>query len=468
VVEAAGGRGPAASQARTVLAAMLAPTREDEAAELVAQVLAESPSETDALEVRAALALQRGEPDRAIADLRTVLRDFPDRIAPQRMLGQAHAAKGEAALAADAFERAIRMEPTDPLAYLQLAELRVRNGDNEGALVVLENLLARVPENEAAQQAIARIQFSSEDWDALGQTAERIQRTRPEHALGFYLNGLVLQRQGEHEEAVAVLEEALERAPDALEPVIALARSQLALGRSEAAAQRVRGVLERNPNNVVAMNLLADVYAGAGLFAQARAGYQEAIRFHPRSTRAYGRLGLLEESQGNFAAAVAVLERGAQETSRNAVIVFQLAMALERSGDLDAAISAYEEVLREYPQADVVANNLAYLLATHRGAPADLDRALELAQRFAGSELPAFLDTLGWIRYLRGEYEAARPPLERAVELSPETGELRYHLGMIYARLGLVEDAREHLAIAAVAEDFADRAAAGEALRLLE
>jgi cytochrome c-type biogenesis protein CcmH/NrfG len=109
--------------------------------------------------VRAALALRQGEPERAIADLRTVLRDFPDRIAPQRMLGQAHAAKGEAALAEDAFERAIRMDPTDSLAYLQLAELRVRNGDNEGALVVLENLLARVPENEAAQQAIARIQF---------------------------------------------------------------------------------------------------------------------------------------------------------------------------------------------------------------------------------------------------------------------------------------------------------------------
>jgi Flp pilus assembly protein TadD len=278
----------------------------------------------------------------------------------------------------------------------------------------------------------------------------------------------VLQRQGEHEAAVVALEEALERAPDALEPVIALARSQLALGRSAEAAQRVRAVLERNPNNVVAMNLLADVYAGAGLFAQARAGYQEAIRFHPRSTRAYGRLALLEESQGNGAAAVAVLERGAQETDRNAVIVFQLAMARERSGDLDGAIDAYEEVLREHPQADVVANNLAFLLATHRGAPADLDRALELAQRFAGSEVPAFLDTLGWIRYLRGEYEAARPPLERAVELSPETGELRYHLGMTYAQLGLVEDARQQLASAAMAKDFADRAVAGEALLLLE
>ena len=468
VIEASGGRGPAAVRARTVLARMRAAAHPGEAAELIAKVLSESPSEADALEVNAALALARGEPDRAIADLRRLLREFPDRIVPQQMLGQAHAAKGEAALAEDAFERAILLEPADPLAYLQLAELRVRNGDNEGALVVLENLLARVPGNEAAQQGIARIQFTGEDWDALAQTAERIQRTRPDHALGFYLNGLVLQREGEHEAAVVALEEALERAPDALEPIIALARSQLALGQAAEAAQRVRSVLERNPNSVVAMNLLADVHASAGQFAQARDGYEEAMRFHPGSPRAYGRLAVLEQSQGNNAAAVAVLERGAQETGRNAIVVFQLAMALYRDGDLDRAIEAYEEVLREQPQADVVANNLAYLLATHRGGSEDLDRAYELAQRFAESEVPEFLHTLGWIRFLRGEYAAARPLLERAVELRPDSGEFHYHLGMAYTRLGLVEEAREHLAFAAAAEDFSDRAIAGEALQALE
>jgi cellulose synthase operon protein C len=82
--------------------------------------------------------------------------------------------------------------------------------------------------------------------------------------------------------------------------------------------------------------------------------------------------------------------------------------------------------------------------------------------------VPEFLHTLGWIRYLRGEYEAARPLLERAVELRADSGEFRYHLGMAYARLGLVEEAREHLAFAAAAEDFSDRAVAGEALQALE
>ena len=467
IIVASGGQGPDAIKARNALAAMLAEEREEEAGQLIEEVLAESPAEPDALQLRAALAVRRGDHDQAIGDLRTVLREYPDRVAAQRMIGQAHAAKGESALAQDAFEKAIAMAPTKPLAYLQLAELRVRNGDNEGALLTLETLLEKVPDNEAAQQAIAKIQFSSRDWNALGDTAERIRKTRPAHPLGYYLNGLVLQRQGDQEGAVADFEKALEISPKAVEPMIALARSQLALGKADEAAASARKVLDDNPNNVVALNLLADVYAVSGETGKARAAYEEAIRFHPKSPRAYGRLAQMEEAQGNAEVAAAVLERGAAATNRNAALVFQTAVVLERSGDFTAAIAKYEEVLKQYPNADVVANNLAVLLATRTDGQPDLDRALELAQRFADSDVPEYLDTIGWVRYLRGEYQAALPLLERAVAEKASRGELQYHLGMTYLKLGDETNARSHLTIAAESENFTDQAAARAALDAL-
>ena len=366
IIEASGGQGPDAIKARNALAAMLAAERADEAAVLIAAVLEESPTEPDALQLRAALALRNGQPDQAIGDLRTVLSEYPDRVAAQRLIGQAHAAKGEAALAQDAFEQAVRMAPSDPTAYLQLAELRVRNGDNDGALLALEGLLEKVPDNEAAQQAIARIQFSSQDWKALGETAARIQETRPAHPLGYYLNGLVLQRQGDHAQAIKAFEQALEVSPKAIEPIIALARSQLALDRADLAEQRVREVLADNPNSIVALNLLGDIYAASDQTDKARAAYQETIRFHAKSPRAYRRLAQLEALQGDADAAVAVLERGADATQRNGILVFQLATTLERAGDFTRAAATYDEVLQRYPQADVAANNLAPA-AGHQG-----------------------------------------------------------------------------------------------------
>ena len=468
IVVASGGAGPQAIRARNALAAMLAKENSEEAADLIAKVLKESPAEPDALQLRAAMALKAGEYEQAIGDLRSVLREYPDRAAAWRMIGQAHAANGESALARDAFGRAIRLQPTGPLAYLMLAELKVRDGDNEGALVTLESLLEKFPDNEAAQQAIARIQFSEHDWGALSKTAARIQETSPSDPLGFYLSGLVLQRRGDNGAALALFEKAIEVSPEAIEPVIALARSHLVLGDNDAAIRHARKVLDANPNSVAALNLLADIYVVAGNADAARATYGEAIRFHPKSPRAYVRLAQLEEQQGDLASAVAVLRRGADETNRNGALVFRMGNVLERAGDVQGAAAAYEEVLKIYPNADLVANGLAMLLANKGSTPQELDRAFELAQRFTDSQVPEYLDTLGWTRYQRNEHEAALPVLVKAVEKNGTLGELHFHLGLTYAKLGDIEKARKHLAVAAVSENFTDPAAARLALDALE
>ncbi|MCP5084116.1 MAG: tetratricopeptide repeat protein [Alphaproteobacteria bacterium] len=468
IVAAADGQGPDAVRARKALAVMLAAGRSDEAAALLAEVLLESPGEPDALQLRATMALQQGRQDQAINDLRTVLREYPDRLAAQRMLGQAHALNGELALAQDAFEQAIAMAPTDPAAYLQLSELRVRTGDNDGALLVLEGLLEKVPDSAVAQQAIARIQFSRRDWDALDQTAHRIQQSRPEHSLGYYLNGVVAQRKGDHVNAVKMFEKALDISPKAVEVLLGLARSHLAAGDLDQAEQRVRQVLKENPNNVTALHLLGSVQVVAGQIDAARATFDEAIRFHSSSPLAYGLLAQLEEQQGNLERTTAILERGAAETERNGILLFQLAGVHERSGDYDGAIKAYEEVLTRHPQADVVANNLAVLLATGKEGVADLDRALELAGRFAESDVAEYLDTLGWVRYLRGEYQAALPLLTRAVEKNAGLGDLQYHLGMVYISLGDTTKARERLVLALASENFTVPEAAQLALSRLD
>ena len=94
----------------------------------------------------------------------------------------------------------------------------------------------------------------------------------------------------------------------------------------------------------------------------------------------------------------------------------------------------------------------------------DLERAFALAERFADADVPEYLDTLGWVRYLRGEYQAALPLLEKAVAKKPQLGELQFHLGMTYAKLGMAPKAREHLTLAAASDDPSFQAAAQSAL----
>jgi len=54
----------------------------------------------------------------------------------------------------------------------------------------------------------------------------------------------------------------------------------------------------------------------------------------------------------------------------------------------------------------------------------------------------AYLDSLGWAYYKKGEFKLAEKYLRQAVEQMPDDGILREHLGEIYSALGNMEEAR--------------------------
>ena len=92
----------------------------------------------------------------------------------------------------------------------------------------------------------------------------------------------------------------------------------------------------------------------------------------------------------------------------------------------------------------VVANNLASLLSNHRSDEASIAQAQALAVVLRNSTLPHFNDTLGWLSYLRGDYNTAVRLLEQAAETLPNLPEVRYHLGMSHRKGGDEPKALEH------------------------
>ena len=91
----------------------------------------------------------------------------------------------------------------------------------------------------------------------------------------------------------------------------------------------------------------------------------------------------------------------------------QLAQFADARGDWKEAITRYRAVIASDASNVIAHNNLAYLLAERN----ELAEALPLAERAyrMAPQLPFIADTLGWIHYLRGDYAAARPLLERAL-----------------------------------------------------
>jgi Flp pilus assembly protein TadD len=118
----------------------------------------------------------------------------------------------------------------------------------------------------------------------------------------------------------------------------------------------------------------------------------------------------------------------------------------QTSKDIDGAIATYRSVLDSNPRLDVAANNLAALVADFKYKnTAELDSALQLAQRFQSSENPYFLDTLGWLHYRKGDYSLAVVFLRKAQDAKPDHPQLNLHLGLAYYKSGNPAEARRYL-----------------------
>ena len=119
-----------------------------------------------------------------------------------------------------------------------------------------------------------------------------------------------------------------------------------------------------------------------------------------------------------------------------------LAGLMERSNRIEDAIKIYEAQLAATPDAGVIINNLASLLADYRTDQASLDRAYQISRRLESIAIPQYKDTLGWIAYRRGEYDRAADLLKAVVKDLPNEPIARYHLAMTLVALKRNEDAK--------------------------
>ena len=54
-------------------------------------------------------------------------------------------------------------------------------------------------------------------------------------------------------------------------------------------------------------------------------------------------------------------------------------------------------------------------------------------------------DTLGWLLYLKGDLTRAEKLLAQAVAAEPRNPQMRYHLGVVFAKQGRKAEARREL-----------------------
>jgi tetratricopeptide (TPR) repeat protein len=354
--------------------------------------------------------------------------------------------------------------------YLRSARLHLLQKDAKAALQDVDVLLAEQPDNLAALTVKSDALAALGDQAALEPVLAKIKAVAPEESDSHFRMGRLYRAQQKYDEAIREYETALEyAAPQAKAQLLTeIVNTELALGKPEAAKARLSAILQKEPDYPAANDLLGVVYLQEKKFTEAEAAFAKQLEISPKSAVVYNQLAVARLAQDNSAGAIATFEDGLKVLPDDPQLLLGLAGVYERKKDYDQALQLYEKVLAKNPDNLIAINNVAALLADHKSDEASLKRAKELATRLADAEQPALRDTLGWVNYRLGDYDAAVSLLQGVVDKAPEVAIFQYHLGMALYQQGDKAGAKTHLSKAIELGEFEGSAEAKQVLEGME
>ena len=253
--------------------------------------------------------------------------DLQSSAAYQFALAKLLSVEGSLPEALTAYQEAERLAPDSPYVRLEHGQLLARLAQYSRAPGVREEYLKRAAETLRRAQELA-----PDNLDVLRAVGE-----------------VFLDLSAQDPAALATAQEALEtvrqRAPDDPQAALTLGQIYLDQRQPEKAAEVLRDLVQRLPQQRMAYALLVEALLRADKPADAEKVLGDILGFDPGSLEARLTLVELQSQRGDHRSAVETL-RGAPETVRGeARVRRQLAWELYRTGELDAALETADALL---------------------------------------------------------------------------------------------------------------------------
>lgn len=461
--------GPLGIDSRDMLAELyMSQRRNDEARQLIDEVLKIKPLDGDALIMRGEFYRDQGRLADAIADFRTVINEQPGNQQVLKMLAGVYVLAGDDGQAQAYLEKAVGLAPDDEVARQDLALLQFRAGSRQQAREEINQFLKRNPGSVRSYETLFRFDLADKQWEAALADARRVQQLLPREGLGWYMAGLAYRQSARPEMVIENFQTAIDKRPDAEEPLYELVKTWMDLKQPDNAVQKLQQVLKQQPELAAAQFLLGKVHLELRHYDDAGKAFTRVQQLRPDWFGGYLGRAKVDELQKNPQAAIAVLQAGFASTGNAPEILDELAQLYDAQGQYQNVIDIYRQAYQAQPASLTVANRLAAYLADHAVQPGQLQQAVEIAAVLQDVKNPEYMETLAWIAYRQGDYAKARDLMQKVIELQPEAVLSQYHLGMILFQLKESSMAAYYLRKAlAGGQHFAGAEQAAETLKMI-
>ena len=281
-------------------------------------------------------------------------------------LGHLYRTLGDLAQAAASFERALQLEPDDPVTLVTLGEVYLTQGRPEAAEPLFTRQLSRQPNSVVANYGLGRAALARNQYDRAVSHLEAAFAESGETAVGVhYPLALAYRALGESDRAEAHMarradvdllpaDPLMEQLDDLLQSPQAFeerGNRSLSSGDWAAAATHFRRGLDLAPDDPTIRHRLGTALFQMGDADGAVAEFQQILRTTPDHALAHFSLGLIMEATGRRAEAVERFSAAVRHEPGYVEARLGLASLLRRSGRFEESLFQYEQVVQQAPYA---------------------------------------------------------------------------------------------------------------------
>ncbi len=340
-------------------------------------------------------------------------------------------------------QRILELQPQNPMALLERAEIAITQGKLDEALVDVETVRKRQPNLPNANYLRGRILFQKKDLVGAQDALLQVVKVIPNHPGSQFLLGSINYEQNNLGQADLYLASFVNSQPNYLPARLLLAATQLKQNQPRQAIDLLTTALAQAPNDAQLLALLGSAYLQDRNFAKGSEFLQKAAQITPDAAGVRTQLALSRLAEGRTDEAVQELQ-GLVELGQDVMQTdLLLVQAYLQQKEYDKAVAAATNLTGKHPD-DPVAHNLlgsAYLAKGEDDkARSEFERALKLDPNLS----PAALN-LALLEFKAGNRDAARAQYEAVVQKDPANLNALLRLSSLAEQAGQVDQAQRWL-----------------------